>query len=419
MKMPENNINSNQLDAFSEKIKSKLENHQLPVDAEWWNAIEKGITAKKKRKIPAWLWIPLGSAAVIALVFTFHLPSELKTIAVEREIKPTNSKRPEISSNINTIIYNSKIKTEKSIIHKNLVDKKIGNEPIGLASTISQIANNTIDSTKYLTEIVKSISNEAANGDIPVVKIDSSSTLKRIEYLASNFPNKPLKNKIYKKTHNWELAAALGSGGNGVPTTSNNYYLVSAVNDNKTIVNATTTYTSIMSPSNFTKISFSVPISVGLIGRLNLDKTISVESGLVYTFLQTNYKNTTLYSPDAQLNLHYVGIPLNLIVKFWSNPTWEIYISGGGMLEKGIRSVYVQHSYSGNQTTTTTAATPIDGFQTSINGAFGTTYKLRKNLGIFFEPKISYFFNNNQPASARTDQPTTIGLTAGVRYEFK
>jgi len=109
---------------------------------------------------------------------------------------------------------------------------------------------------------------------------------------------------------------------------------------------------------------------------------------------------------------------LNVIVKLWNNPNWEIYLSGGGMVEKGIRSVYVQNQYVFNQTITTTAATNIDGVQWSVNGAVGTTYKIRRNLGIFFEPKIAYYFNNNQPISARTEQPVVLGLTAGLRIQF-
>jgi predicted porin len=174
-----------------------------------------------------------------------------------------------------------------------------------------------------------------------------------------------------------------------------------------------------MSPSDFTNITYSVPISFGLIIRKNIDKALSLESGLVYTYLQTRYNNTTANSPNAQLNLHYLGVPLNLIAKVRNNPKWEVYFSVGGMLEKGLWSVYQQHTYFATQVYTTTVETGIVGFQWSTNAAIGTTYKFQKNLGIFFEPKVSYFFNNNQPASARTNQPTELGLVAGLRYEFK
>jgi hypothetical protein len=89
------------------------------------------------------------------------------------------------------------------------------------------------------------------------------------------------------------------------------------------------------------------------------------------------------------------------------------------MLEKGIRSVYVLNQYFGSQTITTTSNTNINGVQWSINGAAGATYKIRNNLGIFFEPKISYYFDNRQPISVRTKHPIVTGLTAGVRFQLK
>jgi len=187
----------------------------------------------------------------------------------------------------------------------------------------------------------------------------------------------------------------------------------------KTIVNAPTNYTSIMAPNDFQDITYTPPVSFGLVVRKNITKTLSLESGLVYTYLLTTFKNSGTQQNEARLHLHYIGVPLNVIVTLWNNPKWEIYLSGGGMVEKGIRSVYVQNLYVSNQTITTTAATSIEGVQWSVNGAVGTTYKIKRYLGIFFEPKISYFFDNNQPISARTDQPVVIGLSAGIRFQFK
>jgi len=72
-----------------------------------------------------------------------------------------------------------------------------------------------------------------------------------------------------------------------------------------------------------------------------------------------------------------------------------------------------------NQTNTTTSSSNIEGIQWSVNGAVGVNYNIQRNFGIFFEPKISYFFDDNQPISARTAYPVVIGLMAGIRFQFK
>jgi hypothetical protein len=174
-----------------------------------------------------------------------------------------------------------------------------------------------------------------------------------------------------------------------------------------------------MKQNDFSNIIYSTPISVGLILRKNITKTWSLESGLVYTYLLTTFENTVVQQNNAKLHLHYIGVPLNLIAQLWNNPKWEIYLSGGGMMEKGIRSVYVQNQYINNQTITTTTSTNIEGIQWSVNGAVGLAYKIQQNIGLFFEPKISYYYNNNQPISARTEYPVVFGLSAGVRFKFK
>ena len=88
------------------------------------------------------------------------------------------------------------------------------------------------------------------------------------------------------------------------------------------------------------------------------------------------------------------------------------------MVEKGLRSIYIQNEYIGSQIITTDARTKIDGFQWSVNAMLGGMYNLYRNIGIYFEPKFSYYFDNDQPISARTDQPVVFGLTAGVRFKL-
>jgi hypothetical protein len=223
-------------------------------------------------------------------------------------------------------------------------------------------------------------------------------------------PDTKVKNKS-----GWLLATAVGLNGS-VPTGNGNY---AASLSNQNIVTNATGNPNIMKPADFSNIIYSTPLSVGLIVRKNITKTWSIESGFEYTYLLTTFKNTVVQQTNAKLHLHYIGVPLNLIAQLWNNPKWEIYLSGGGKVEKGIRSVYVQNQYSNNQTITTTTSTNIDGVQWSVNGAVGTTYKIQQNIGLFFEPKISYYYNNNQPISIRTEFPVVFGLSAGVRFQFK
>jgi len=39
-------------------------------------------------------------------------------------------------------------------------------------------------------------------------------------------------------------------------------------------------------------------------------------------------------------------------------------------------------------------------------------------MELYVEPRFSYYFDNNQPVSIRTDRPVSIGIGGGLRYSF-
>lgn len=58
------------------------------------------------------------------------------------------------------------------------------------------------------------------------------------------------------------------------------------------------------------------------------------------------------------------------------------------------------------------------GVQPSINLGLGIEFCPVKNIGIFIDPNLSYFFDCKQPRSIRTIQPLTFSASAGVRFRI-
>ena len=402
-------------DVFSEFIRQKLENHQLPVDQRNWSEIEDRMKEKKRRIIPFWFWLSGGAVAVLALLFTL-LPLTQKTTNTTIIISSNSHQKiqPRQVNNFNSNqikqTEDTKIKPLKHKIYKQTISKPGIYIPI----------NESISNNGILNKLGREFTDNNLKKDETVAMVTEEkkdSVIKEKRYIPNSLIEELVNNPIVKnkKRSEWLLAASFGSGG-GLP---NGNYGNELASFDKNIVNTGTNYTSLMSPKDFSKITYNSPLSFGVVVRKKLDKTISLESGLVYTYLLTNFDNNGVQQNNARLHLHYIGIPLNLVGLVWQNQKWEIYFSGGPMVEKGIRSVYVQNQIYGNQTFTTTAATNIAGFQWSLNGAVGITYRFQQNLGIFFEPKLACYFDNNQPISSRTDQPLAIGLTAGLRLQIK
>ncbi len=437
--MQNNNIHTDQPDAFSEKIRQKLENHELPVDAACWGEIEARLKpAARKKVIPFWWWLSGGAAvAILALLLTLrpapdkgfvtksdyttsNTNSQKKSIVsnVQKEkptvaanVAPAKNTANVFNANTNLAALKSTNATKKTAIETTIADKLITSQTLSTDSTQGNTPDIEIpDNNVTNDQIAKTTKSAATVDSVPAI------TRKRIipNSLIAETDNEPVAKTKHK--NEWLLAAAFGSGGSTSMNGVNEF--VTADVGNKYFVAAQPNYTSIMAPNDFSQKNFMSPLSFGLTVRKNLSKTIGIESGLVYTYLLSTFEDHNFVTYDASLKLHYLGIPLNLVVQVWKFSNLEIYVSGGGMVEKGLRSVYVQKQYMGNQTITTTANTKIDGLQWSLNGAVGTTYKLQRNIGIYFEPKFSYFFDNDQPISARTDRPVVIGLTAGLRFQF-
>ncbi len=167
--------------------------------------------------------------------------------------------------------------------------------------------------------------------------------------------------------------------------------------------------------STITDLEFAPPVSVGVSLHKELNKTFGLETGLVYSYLSTTYKGE-YDSYEGGLKLHYIGIPLSVSAKIWKNDHWKVYVSGGGMVEKGVQASVTKYSQESGKTNHRTES--IDGLQWSVHLSAGIAYCLPKNWEIYVEPKLSHYFNNDQPVSIRTEKPTLPGIAAGLRYAF-
>jgi hypothetical protein len=416
----QNNIDNNERDAFSDFFREKLKNHKVPVDAKSWDEIESSLKAKKRRIIPFWLWLSGGAAvATLALLLILRPLTEPKDSIVKStsiKIHQSRSNKESIANHLQPKAVQSTKTAIKPIPFKTLASKqvkttiKLDYPPAQMVisdTTVSKTRNENIAVTKLKDD------NNVAENSTEHMDTISGKTRFIPNSLVEEPVNEPM--TVNKNKNGWLLAASFGANGN-VPAATGNYGLTVGENQN---ISSFTSTTATGEANNFSNITYSPPVSVGMIVRKNLNKTWSLESGLEYTYLLTTFENNQMQRNDAKLHLHYIGVPLNLVARLWTNSNWEIYLSGGGMLEKGIRSIYENYQYINNQTITTTASTNIEGVQWSVNGAVGINYKIQRNLGIFFEPKISYFFDNNQPTSERTAYPVVIGLMAGIRFQFK
>lgn len=436
--------NNIEKDFLAETLKSRLENQTMPVDENCWAEIEQRMQPKR-RIIPFWLWSAIGGAAAVAILFitllpltdntesrnlAFEMEKQVKTIddysalqgIVSEKTYKTISENTDIDK-INTLESSNDINSYAS---ESLQSKlSSGNSAALIAENKAAKSNNKVETSADVSS-EKETNIESNNTNQNKADSDKKETVQQKENPVEKKSQVEKINELTTpKTKKYErpkkiserplLAAAFGSGG-GVDFTSGDFMDAAPVYEN--LADVKSTYARIMAPNEFSSITDIAPLSFGLKVSKEFSPGWSLESGLIYTYMATLYEQSSWGDIKADMNLHYLGIPVNLKHIISKQNKWNIYLSGGVMVEKGLQSIYNQYTYSGNHTYKTVAKTKIDGFQWSISGATGFSYDIFKDISTYFEPSVTWYFDNNQPRSARTQQPLVVGFNAGLRFKL-
>lgn len=170
---------------------------------------------------------------------------------------------------------------------------------------------------------------------------------------------------------------------------------------------------------------YYLPMSFGVGIKFRIIKWLEIGIGVNYTLLMKRVSGN-YYEYDSVGNLvrsctaelknsqHYIGIPLDVYFNIYGNEHWNTYASVGGCIEKCVCNRYngVYDNLDINHKTT------VEGIQSSVKLGLGVEYSPVRFLGIYLDPSLRYYFDNNQPRSIRTSQPLSFGVEAGLRFKL-
>ncbi len=163
-----------------------------------------------------------------------------------------------------------------------------------------------------------------------------------------------------------------------------------------------------------------LPITIQLMLSRPISSKLSIESGLSYTQLKsTTITGSPMANIQEQQKIHYLGIPLRIGYRWYSNAGLDFYSSAGAMMEMPIySSFFVKHFYKGGTTYKNTLSYSVP-FQFSTMIGMGLQYDFTPHLGIYIEPSLQYFFDNGSDLETyRTEHPLQLVLPLGIRYKW-
>ena len=157
----------------------------------------------------------------------------------------------------------------------------------------------------------------------------------------------------------------------------------------------------------------SQPVSFGVSVSYALGSRLSLRSGLAYTRVTSDFIHSLGSEETAdRQTLHYIGVPIALSCRVWGSRFIHTYATLGAQLDFNVKATL----------STVYGDTPTDKDrpQFSGNAAIGVECDILPQVGVYAEPGVRYYFNNNSSVeNVFKAQPWAFNVQVGVRINVK
>lgn len=165
----------------------------------------------------------------------------------------------------------------------------------------------------------------------------------------------------------------------------------------------------------------SFPVSVGASLQIELVRNLNLETGLLYSYLCSQSRKEPSVTYKYTREVHYLGIPVGLSYNFLNNRRLDLYATAGAMVEYAVAAKSTSQVLSQDGAAISSSSNKIDtrGVMVSFNAGVGINVHLTPTVGLYAEPGIStYLDNDTHPVNFRTQSPVQFSLRAGVRVKL-
>jgi len=164
-----------------------------------------------------------------------------------------------------------------------------------------------------------------------------------------------------------------------------------------------------------------MPITIGFSLSHGLSSRWSVESGIRYTLLRSDFmRESEIEKTEINQRIHYVGIPLKFNYRILGNHRFSIYGQGGISLDipvHGKQSITKwEQGWNKPEFDRLTISAPL---QWSVGGGIGLQYHMTLSLSIYAEPSFLYYFDSGtEIKTLRNDKPFEFTIPVGIRIDW-
>ncbi len=457
---------------WTDTLKQKMAGYEERPSDELWAALSEkaGLQESRRKVIPVWFWGLSAAAALMAGIFVVTKVNDKSVNAlggITADVAVSEPVDAVVSEPIDTAVPEPVERTlaedlveMKSAESVSLADEAVGRKQEAAKVGIKQMVKERKAKSALIAEAVpvesrvgEGVVEDSAesadtsvleNQDVDAVPVESSvsavaedvTSVKDEEHAAMSWDEylKETPSEIARARRSGGFSAGIVAGGAVGGNTSGSKPTAMVMGANPLAAGVTKTdwidkdskASAIVynQPEVQEEYSHKIPVKVGLTARYNITGRLGIEAGLTYSILSSSVKTGNSetgknWSTGSQ-TLHYLGIPLNISFNILNSRYVNIYVTGGGMMEKSISgSIKTDEYVDGKFDRTLTTNISPKGLQWSVNAAAGVQANILPQLGFFVEPGVSHHFKNgSRVRSIYTDKPTDFSLGFGLRYSF-
>lgn len=416
---------------WTDTLKQKMAGYEERPSDELWAALSEkaGLQESRRKVIPVWFWGLSAAAALMAGIFVVTKVNDKSVNAlggITADVAVSEPVDAEVSEPVEMTLAEDLAEVKDRKAKSALIA-----EAVPVESRVSAVAEDvtSVNTEEYAAEVPSENhdAREAATVESDTVE-QSEPAMSWDEYLKETPSEKA------RARRSGGFSAGIVAGGAVGGNTSGSKPTAMVMGANPLAAGVTKTdwidkdskASAIVynQPEVQEEYSHKIPVKVGLTARYNITGRLGVETGLTYSILSSSVKTGNSetgknWSTGSQ-TLHYLGIPLNISFNILNSRYVNIYVTGGGMMEKSISGNIKTDEYvDGKFSRTLTSKISPKGLQWSVNAAAGVQANILPRLGVFVEPGVSHHFKNgSRVRSIYTDKPTDFSLGFGLRYSF-
>lgn len=461
---------------FAEQMRQRLGNAEADVPEGLWDAIEQKLDAqpaaapqmtiaKTPRRVVLRRWAVAASVAIVAgagLWWYAHdddtLPGGAKALGVvaydNAEVTPTVSKRADrtgLSENYNLSVGSNSLNGSNVSVGSNLSDGSNhsgGSNATMVAQYMSRRADGGADMVAMADNdskavVAQTFTDERGNGVAPskdVTDQEAKAEAKRGLKEESRAAARSKTNRRAQTTATGRSAATamrrsavteehfsrraanggskwqfgVGTSGNMTRYSSTNGIMPVRYSDVAMAQGSSNAYFSAEPLQRDCKetTKHNMPVSFGATVSYAINDRLALTSGLVYTLATSSFEHGTSSnaSKDEQ-TLHYVGIPLTASYTIWGNSWLKTYVIAGGQADFNVSAKVETEGH--------TTDIDKDRAQLSVGAAAGVQLNVIKQMGVYVEPGMRYYFDNGSNVqTVFKEHPCNFSLQMGLRWNF-